>query len=180
MIIDIEARVQLDKQEFEATTKLIREFVERNRHVTRIELASDDVHRQTSDGVFDYIDRVGMRVKVQAYGKIGVDAVMDLLEKLGAERADKKSPRFSELTDWVRAQPEGAKLLAVFREEEPIPAVYTPDVYAKILDHCQEYALHARMLGGYGYAAVWLSRETCATCVNRIPQGIDVYREGEP
>jgi hypothetical protein len=179
MIIDIEAKVQLDKHEFDATQTLIREFVESKKCVTKIEVAMDHEPR-SNYGDFGFVtefDLVGFRLKVQAIGKTGAKAVIELLEKLGANGGCSEPSRYPQLTDWVRAQPEGAKLLAVFDEEEPIPAVSAADAHDKQLDHCREYALHARMSGGYGYTAVWLSRETDHTCVNRIPNGISVYRE---
>jgi hypothetical protein len=89
-----------------------------------------------------------------------------------------RTPRYHQLTDWVRAQPEGAILLAVFHEDEPIPAVAAHDARGKRIDDCREYALHARMMGGHGYTAVWLSREVDSSCEGRIPQGVSVYREG--
>jgi hypothetical protein len=87
-------------------------------------------------------------------------------------------PRYQQLTDWVRAQPEGAKLLAVFRDGEQIPAVAIADNHGKQFHECYEHALYARMFGGYGYSAVWLSREVASTCEGRIPKGVSVYREG--
>jgi hypothetical protein len=88
------------------------------------------------------------------------------------------APRYPQLTDWVRAQPEGTRLLAVFRDGEPIPAVAIADNHGKQLHECYEHALYARMVGGYGYSAVWLSREVASSCEGRVPQGVSVYREG--
>lgn len=83
------------------------------------------------------------------------------------------------LTDWVRSQPKGARLLAVFRDGENIPAVSAYDNHGKQIHECYEHALYARMAGGYGYSAVWLSREVARDCEKRIPHGVSVYREGQ-
>lgn len=88
------------------------------------------------------------------------------------------APRYAQLTDWVRAQPEGTRVLAVFHSNEQIPTVSTYDNHGKRLDECYEYALHARMQANLGYSAVWLSRCVDKTCEHRVPLGISVYREG--
>jgi len=93
MIIDIEAKVDLDKHELDAAQKLIHEFVEHNKHITKIELGSIDVPRSNwgSFGEFDGVERIGMLVKVQAVGKHGINAVVKLLEKLGANEEERRA-----------------------------------------------------------------------------------------
>lgn len=85
MIVNIETTVALDKHEVDAAKKLLREFAENNRHVTKIELGS--VHNQQAgwDGAFLGVERIGMLVKVQAVGKSGAIAIVKLLERLGAD-----------------------------------------------------------------------------------------------
>ena len=100
MIIDIEAKVELDRHELDAAQKLIHEFVERNKHITKIELWSIDVPRSNwgSFGAFDGVERVGMLVKVQAVGKHGINAVVKLLESLGANEEEPKADVNESLT----------------------------------------------------------------------------------
>lgn len=100
MIIDIEAKVELDRHELEAAQKLIHEFVERNKHVTKIELGSIDVPRSNwgGFGAFDGVDRIGMLVKVQAVGKHGIKAVVKLLESLAADEEEPKTDVNESLT----------------------------------------------------------------------------------
>lgn len=85
MIINIEATVALDKHEVDAAETLLREFVENNRHVTKIELGSVDIQQAGWDGTFLGVERIGMLVKVQAVGKRGAMAIVKLLERLGAD-----------------------------------------------------------------------------------------------
>ena len=86
-------------------------------------------------------------------------------------------PHYPQLTDWVRAQPEGSCLLAVFSKDEPIPSVFVGDNHGKRLDDCYEVTLAGRMSSGGNYSAVWLSRHVDPNCEAKIPRGVNVYRE---
>lgn len=85
MIIEVEAKVELDKYELASTQALIRKFVEQKHIVTSVELASMDEHLRSWDGVILGVKRVGLRVKIVAHGKAGAKAIADLLESLGAK-----------------------------------------------------------------------------------------------
>ena len=84
MIIEAEAKVELDKYELESAQALIRKFVEQKHIVTSVELASMDEHLRSWDGVMLGVERVGLRVKIVAHGKAGAKAIAELLESLGA------------------------------------------------------------------------------------------------
>ena len=85
MIIEAEAKVELDKYELESTQTLIRKFVEQKHIVTSVELVSMDEHLRSWDGVMLGVERVGLRVKIVAHGKAGAKAIAELLESLGAK-----------------------------------------------------------------------------------------------
>ena len=85
VIIEAEAKVELDKYELESTQTLIRKFVEQKHIVTSVELVSMDEHLRSWDGVMFGVERVGLRVKIVAHGKAGAKAIAELLESLGAK-----------------------------------------------------------------------------------------------
>ena len=85
VIIEAEAKVELDKYELESTQTLIRKFVEQKHIVTSVELVSMDEHLRSWDGVMLGVERVGLRVKIVAHGKAGAKAIAELLESLGAK-----------------------------------------------------------------------------------------------
>ena len=85
MIIEAEAKVDLDKYELKSTQALIRKFVEQKHIVTSVEVVSMDEHIRSWDGVMLGVERVGLRVKVVAHGKAGAKAIAELLESLGAK-----------------------------------------------------------------------------------------------
>lgn len=177
MIIDIEAKVELDKYEYDQAMELIREFVEQNKLVTKIELASEDVQRSYGDGVLVGVERIGMRIKVQAIGTGGAKAIVKLLEKLGADE-DASVPTYSQLTDWVRAQPKGSRLLVVLSENELRDASSMPKPNENLVYVRGHRALFRELSSGHDAIVVWLSRSIAPDFESRIPQGVSVYREG--
>lgn len=88
-------------------------------------------------------------------------------------------PRYPKLADWVRAQPEGSRLLAVIGFEN-MPAVDESDVAGKQL--VWEYpsdALYFELATDHSYTAVWVSRIANDEWTSKIVRA-SVYREGEP
>lgn len=66
MIIEAEAKVELDKYELESTQTLIRKFVEQKHIVTSVELVSMDEHLRSWDGVMLGVERVGLLCQAQS------------------------------------------------------------------------------------------------------------------
>jgi len=84
---------------------------------------------------------------------------------------------YPQLTDWVRAQPSGAALMAVFRDDENQPAIQKGDNDGKFLAFVTESELGETLSSGRHYNFAWLSRHVSIDCEAKIPRGMKVYRE---
>jgi len=91
-----------------------------------------------------------------------------------------RPPRYPQLTDWVRAQPEGARLLVCLSEDEARNASDMPAPSENLIYIRGHRTLFRELSSGHGITAVWLSSNVEPEYEHRIPNGVNVYREGEP
>jgi hypothetical protein len=88
-------------------------------------------------------------------------------------------PLYPRLTDWVRAQPSGTTLLAVFPDDGigEFASIDRGDNDGKFLGLVHEPELVETLASGREYSAVWLSRYVDPGCESKIPRSVKVYRE---
>lgn len=84
MIIKITSVITLEKHELDDLLATIRSFVETNKYVTRIDLSelTEEQHSMWQP-VLGH-ERVGMIVRAEGHSGPGVNAIVELLAKMGA------------------------------------------------------------------------------------------------